>query len=59
MTCNRRIDNITSKANSKLGFLKRNLKVNDSKLNETAYWVIVTPSLEYCSSVWDPHTHLH
>ena len=32
MTWNRHIYNITSKVNSKLGFLKRNLKVKDSKL---------------------------
>ena len=54
-------DNITSKGNNKLGFLKRNVKVNDSKL--TAYKAIVRPSfIEYCSLVWDPHsahTHLH
>ena len=59
MTWNRHIDNIISKANSKLGFLKRNLKVKESKIKETAYKAIVRPSLEYCSSVWNPHTQLH
>ena len=37
MTWNRHIDNITSNVNSKVGFLKRNLKVKDSKLKEIAY----------------------
>ena len=46
MTWNRHIDNIISKANSKLGFLKRNLKVKD-KLKVMAYKAIV----EYYSSV--------
>ena len=56
MRWNKHIDNTSSKANKKLGFLKRNLKVRDSKLKETAYKAIVRPSLEYCSSVWDPHS---
>ncbi len=56
MTWNRHVDKITARANSKLGFLRRNLKVRDSKLKETAYKAIVRPALEYCSTVWDPHT---
>ena len=47
------------KGQRKLEFLKRNLKVKDSKIEETAYKAIVKSSLEYCSSVWDPHTQLH
>lgn len=58
MTWNKHTDNMISKANKKLGFLKRNLKVKDTNLKETAYKAIVRPTLEYCSTVWDPHTQV-
>jgi len=58
MSWTKHIDSISSKANSKLGFLKRNLKIKDQKLKATAYKAIVRPSLEYCSTVWDPHTQV-
>ena len=50
------INNITSKANQTLGFLRRNLKVNSTKIKEHAYKALVRPKLEYAASVWDPHT---
>ena len=48
------INKITSKANSTLGFLRRNLKACPPKLKETAYFSLVRSSLEYSSAVWDP-----
>ena len=48
------INKITSKANSTLGFLWRNLKACPPKLRETAYFSLVRSSLEYSSAVWDP-----
>ena len=48
------INKITSKANSTLGFLRRNLKACPPKLRETAYFSLVKSSLEYSSAVWDP-----
>ena len=48
------INKITSKANSTLGFLRRNLKASPPKLRETAYFSLVRSSLEYSSAVWDP-----
>jgi len=56
MSWNNHIDKVASKANSKLGFLKRNIKVKNSDLKEKAFKAIVRPTMEYCSSVWDPHT---
>ena len=44
---------ITSKANSTLGFLRRNLKACPPKLRDTAYFSLVRSSLEYSSAVWD------
>ena len=48
------INKITSKANSTLGLLRRNLKACPPKLRETAYFSLVRSSLEYPSAVWDP-----
>lgn len=56
MSWDKHIDKTVSKANSKLCFLKRNLKVKNQKAKETAYKTIVRPTLEYCSTVWDPHS---
>ena len=42
------------KADSTLGFLRRNLKACPPKLRETAYFSLVRSSLEYSSAVWDP-----
>lgn len=50
------ISNICNKANSTLGFLKRNLKISSTSLKQQAYTTLVRPSLEYACSVWDPHT---
>ena len=48
------IDVITSKANSKLSFLRRNLKGCPEKLRETAYFSLVKSFLEYSATVWHP-----
>ena len=49
------INNITKKANSTLGFLRRNLNINSTSVKEQAYKLLVRPSLEYACSVWDPY----
>ena len=48
------IDVITSKANSKLSFLRRNLKGCPEKLRETTYFSLVRSFLEYSATVWHP-----
>ena len=55
MSWNNHIESTAAKANKKLGFLKRNIKVKDKDLKEKAYKAIVRPTLEYCSTVWDPY----
>ena len=47
------ISKIASKANSTLGFLRRNLKGCLSKLKEIAYFSMVRSLLEYSCPVWD------
>ena len=53
---NSHIKKIAKKANSTLGFVKRNIKTSSRFSRELAYKAIVRPSMMYCSSVWDPHT---
>ena len=49
------ISNTVSKANKVLGLLRRNLYSCSPFDKETAYKSLVRPSLEYCSSIWDPY----
>ena len=49
------INNISNKASSVLGLLKRNLANCPTDVKSTAYKALVRPVLEYASAVWDPH----
>ena len=53
---NTHINNICTKANRTLGFLRRNLFSCPQDVKEAAYKELVRPFLEYESSIWDPHT---
>ena len=44
------------KANRTQAFLRRNLKICSTKTKDFAYKSLVTPLLEYASTVWDPAT---
>ena len=57
MQWSKHIDKITAKANSTLGFLRRNLRVNSQVIKARAYNTLVRPTLEYASTVWDPADH--
>ena len=46
---------MTNKANSKLSFLRRNLKGCPEKLKQTAYFSLVRSFMEYGATVWDPY----
>ena len=47
---------MTNKANSKLLFLRRNLKGCPEKLKQTAYFSLLIHSfMEYGATVWDPY----
>ena len=48
------INKISSKVNSVLGFIQRNLKHANRDLRELAYASLVWSILEYSSTVWDP-----
>ena len=47
---------VTTKANKTLVFLQMNLRTPSIKIKETAYKTLVRPTVEYCSTVWDPYT---
>jgi len=49
------IDKTTKKANSVLGFLRRNLKTPNPETKAMAYKTLVRPHLEYCCSTWNAY----
>ena len=59
LSWNRHIDQTVKKANSMLGFLRRNLRVSNESTKTSAYRSMVRPLLEYCSTVWSPYTQEH
>ena len=56
---NSHIQKVTSKANSVLGLLRKNLRIASKAVKTQAYEALVRPHLEYACTVWDPHTHLN
>ena len=56
MSWQKQFDKITSKANRMLGLLRRNLRISSQKIRQQAYISLVRPHVEYCSTVWSPHT---
>ena len=56
LTWNEHISAITGKANSSLGFLRRNLYNCPYQIKMQAHHSLVRPHLEYACSVWDSHT---
>ena len=49
------IATLTNKTNSKLSFLRRNLKGCPEKLEQTAYFSLIHSFMEYGATVWDPY----
>lgn len=56
LSWNNHVTKIANKANSKLGFLRRNIRSVPLTVKTHAYQSLVRPHLEYCSPVWDPYT---
>ena len=55
LTWKTHISNITSKANKILNLLRRHLYGCNQKVKSRAFTSLVSPHLEYSSSVWDPY----
>ena len=49
------ISTCAKKANSRLGFLRRNLKGCPQQLRRTGYISLVRSLTEYGAALWDPH----
>ena len=56
LSWNKQIDNICKKGNNTINFIHRNFKECSPSVKDRLYKAYVRPTLEYCSSVWDPHT---
>ena len=50
------IDATAGKDQRTLGFIRRYLRECSTEVRKTAYTTLARPSLEYASSVWEPHT---
>ena len=50
------INAISKTANHTLGFLKRNIRVQNRDLKSTAFKTLVRPQLEYAFNVWSSYT---
>ena len=50
------IDNICSRANSSLGFIRRNVNIGNPRVKGLAYQSYVHPVLECSPTVWDLYT---
>ena len=56
---NSHIQKVTSKTNSVLGLLRRNLRIASKAMKTQAYEALVRPHLEYACTVWNPHTQVN
>ena len=58
LTWNKHVDRTCAKANRTLGFLRRNLHDCAKKVKDMTYKTLFRPILDYCATVWDPHTQI-
>ena len=56
---NTHITNTCAKARQQLGIINRSFNQANASTLFHLYRCLVLPTLDYCSSVWDPHTGLH
>ena len=56
LSWSRHADHVTKKANSTIGFLKRNMRSAPQAAKDTAYKTFVRPIVEYAATAWAPST---
>ena len=49
------VNSVFNRANSTLGFLRRNLRRCPAALKETSYLTLIRSVMEYAAPIWDPH----
>jgi len=59
LTFNRHINNTCLKARSQLGLLYRHFSLASPSALSHLYTTLVLPTLDYCSSLWDPLYEVH
>ena len=47
---------LCTKANSSIGFLRRNFQISQQHIKSNVYTTLVRPQVEYAAAVWDPYT---
>ena len=50
------INHTTANASKSFGYLKRNILTKNPAIRQAAYKTIVSPQVEYASTVWSPYT---
>jgi len=55
LSWSRHMDSVAARANRTVGFLRRNFRDCSTKVRSATYTSMARPTLEYASSVWDPH----
>ncbi|KAK7093437.1 hypothetical protein V1264_012780 [Littorina saxatilis] len=55
----RHVETAAAKGNRTVGFLRRNFKECTPKVKAATYITMVRPTLEYASTVWNPHEQQH
>ena len=55
MTWSHHIQAIVNKATKMLNFVKRTLHHCDAEVKATTYSILVRPTLEYATVIWDPY----
>ena len=53
---NRHVDKVVAKSSNTLNFLRRNLRIRNTRVKAQAYKSLVRPLLEYSCTAWDPYT---
>ena len=54
LSWNEHINNTCKKANSSIGFLRRNLHISQQHIKKCAYSSLIRPQVEYAAAIWDP-----
>jgi hypothetical protein len=55
LSWSRHVEAVAAKGNRVVGFLRRNFRDCTTKVRSATYTTMVRPTLEYASTVWDPH----
>ena len=56
LSWNEHICSVVERANSSIGFLRRNLQIHQKHIKANAYKTLVRPQMEYASTIWDLFT---